>query len=243
MERRGTPQNATASVWEPMGFPEQLAGMVLLLFALLIYVSSDDHSRQLPVLLLPAILVLALFSYRRPVGSMPTLEQQTGVPVVSPPVERVEVCLPPTQEVATASAAQPRRLWKDAVAEIGNRHVCKYKLGLGPLVFGPEADVMPILDGCLSAKSLYDVTTRSREIILLGRDQYALLRGPCTQKTFVRYVIKAHDAMRLAKGLPKLKISYDIFCNTLTGKYSVLKGCLDEPMPNEDCLQLGRVVI
>ena len=238
MERHGTPKNAAASVWEPMGLPEQLAGMVLLLFALPIYASSDDHSRQLPVLLLPAMLVLALFSYRRPVGALLTLEQLATVPIVPLPVQAAEVDLPPTQEVATASPAEPSRLWTDAVAEIGNRHVCKYGLGLGPLVFGPEADVMPIVNACLPANIIYDVSTRSREIILLGRQQYALLGDSCSQKTFVGYVIKAHDAMRLAQGLPKLDVSYDIFCNTLTGTYSVLMGRLDKPMPNEADAQL-----
>lgn len=298
MRRHGTSKSAAMPVRKPMGFPEQVIGMIVVLFAVLIFVMSDEYPRQLPVGLLSAVLVLSLLAYRRPedvnraaelsneeqkasppvdeagaanpgvirreyedsitgtdtpdIGEiklglasatssfeaelMPALS--TEMPTVPCPLDKVEVDVPATEPVVVAMPAEPCRRYTDVIAEIGTRHVCKFELGLSPLVFGPAAEVMPIIDACLPADSLCDVTARSREIILFGRAKYAALSSKCSQKRFVKAVMDAHDSMRVERKLDKLGVSYDIFYGTLTGKNPSLEARLAVPMPVDAYAQL-----
>lgn len=308
MRRHGTSKSAAIPVRKPMGFPEQVIGMIVVLFAALIYVLSDEYPRQLPVGLLSAVLVLSLLAYRRPEdverasalsneeqnASRPvdklepdlrpkdeaglanpvvirrecedatngtdtrdiseikpglasptntfeaelTPELSTDIPAVAYPMNKVEVEVSATGAAVAAMPAEPPRRYKDAIAEIGTRHICKFELGLSPLVFGPAAEVMPIIDACLPADSLCDVTARSREIILFGRAKYAALSSKCSQKRFVKAVMDAHDSMRVERKLDKLGVSYDIFYGTLTGKNPSLEARLAIPMPVEAYAQL-----
>ena len=66
MWRHETPRVDTMPVRRPIGFREQLLGMVLLSLALLMYVSTDAYLRQLPAGIWPTLLVLALLALRRP---------------------------------------------------------------------------------------------------------------------------------------------------------------------------------
>lgn len=298
MRRHGTSKSAAMPVRKPMGFPGQVIGMIVVLFAVLIFVMSDEYPRQLPVGLLSAVLVLSLLAYRRPedvnraaelsneeqkasppvdeagaanpgvirreyedsitgtdtpdIGEiklglasatssfeaelMPALS--TEMPTVPCPLDKVEVDVPATEPVVVAMPAEPCRRYTDVIAEIGTRHVCKFELGLSPLVFGPAAEVMPIIDACLPADSLCDVTARSREIILFGRAKYAALSSKCSQKRFVKAVMDAHDSMRVERKLDKLGVSYDIFYGTLTGKNPSLEARLAVPMPVDAYAQL-----
>jgi hypothetical protein len=144
----------------------------------------------------------------------------------------------PLEVVAVESVVFEPRLWTQKVDDIARRHTNKFKFALSPLVYGPEADVMPVINACLPEGSLCDVTVRCREIIILGREQYALVHSGCSQKKFVGRVRTAHDSMRRAGGLAGLKVSYDTFCSTLTGRSPSLEGRLNTPMPREECLQL-----
>ena len=308
MRRHGTSKSAAIPVRKPMGFPERVVGMIVVLFAVLIFALSDEYPRQLPVGLLSAVLVLSLLAYRRPedvnraselsneeqkasrpldelesdlrpkdeagmvnpvvirlecedvingtdtrdiseiklgLGSPTnvfeaelTPELSTEMPTVPCPLDKVEVDVPVTEAVVVAMPAETRRRYKDAIAEIGARHICKFELGLSPLVFGPAAEVMPIIDACLPADSLCDVTARSREIILFGRAKYAALSSKCSQKRFVKAVMDAHDSMRVERKLDKLGVSYDIFYGTLTGKNPSLEARLAIPMPVDAYAQL-----
>lgn len=301
MRRHGTSKSAAIPVRKPMGFPEQVIGMIVVLFAVLIFAMSDEYPRQLPVGLLSAVLVLSLLAYRRPedvnraselsneeqkasrlvdelesdlrpkdeagaanpvvirrefedaingtntrdiseiklgLGSPTntfeaelTPELSTEMPTVPCPRHKVEVDVLVTEEVVVAMPAETRRRYTDAITEIGARHTCKFELGLSPLVFGPAAEVMPIIDACLPADSLCDVTARTREIILFGRAKYAALSSKCSQKRFVKAVMDAHDSMRVERKLDKLGVSYDIFYGTLTGKNPSLEARLAIPMP------------
>jgi len=291
-----------------MGFPEQVIGMIVVLFAVLIFSLSDEYPRQLPVGLLSAALVLSLLAYRRPedvnraselsneeqkasplvveleadlrpkdeagpanpavirrecedaingtdtpdIGEIKpglgsptnTFEAEltpalsTEMPTVPCALDKVEGDVPATEAPVAAMPAETRRRYKDAIAEIGARHICKFELGLSPLVFGPAAEVMPIIDACLPADSLCDVTARSREIILFGRAKYAALSSKCSQKRFVKAVMDAHDSMRVERKLDKLGVSYDIFYGTLTGKNPSLEARLAIPMPVDAYAQL-----
>ena len=308
MRRHGTSKSAATPVRKPMGFPEQVIGMIVVLFAVLIYVLSDEYPRQLPVGLLSAALVLSLLAYRRPedVNRTPELsneEQKASRPVdelesdlrpkdeagranpveicrecgdanngtdtrdsseikiglgaptsgleagLTPeistdrpatpcPVDKVEIYAAPMEVTVAAMPAEPCRRYTDVIAEIGTRDICKFELGLSPLVFGPAAEVMPIIDACLPADSLCDVTARSREIILFGRAKYAALSSKCSQKRFVKAVMDAHDSMRVERKLAKLGVSYDIFCGTLTGKNTSLEARLAISMPYDAYAQL-----
>ena len=308
MRRPGTSKSAAMPVRKPMGFPEQVIGMIVVLFAVLIFVLSDEYPRQLPVGLLSAVLVLSLLAYRRPedvnraselsneeqkasrpageldsdlrpmdeagaanpgvirreyedsitgtdtpdIGEikpglasatnsfeaelMPALS--TEMPTVPCPLDKVEVDVPATEAVVVAMPAEPCRRYTDVIAEIGTRHICKFELGLSPLVFGPASEIIPIIDACLPADSLCDVTARSREIILFGRAKYAALSSKCSQKRFVKAVMDAHDSMRVERKLDKLGVSYDIFYGTLTGKNPSLEARLAIPMPVDAYAQL-----
>ena len=238
MRRHKTSKSAAIPARKPMGFPEQLIGMLVVLFALLIYVLSDEYPRQLPVGLLSAVIVLSLLAYRRPKDVNLAFELSTETPALPCPVDKVEVDMSPTGAVDAPMPAEPRRLYKDAIAEIGTRHLCKFELGLSPLVFGPEPEVMAIIDACLPADSLCYVTARSREIVLLGRIKYAGITSKCSQKRFVKAVTDAHDSMRVKRNLPKLGLSSDIFCGTLTGRNSSLEARLTILMPVDADAQL-----
>lgn len=149
-----------------------------------------------------------------------------------------EVDVPVAEAVVVTMPAEPPRRYKDAIAEIGTRHICKFELGLSPLVFGPAAEVIPIIDACLPANSLCDVTARSREIILFGRAIYETLSSKCSQKRFVKAVMDASDSMRVARNLKKLGVSYDIYYGTLTGKNPSLEVRLAILMPVDAYAQL-----
>jgi hypothetical protein len=103
----------------PMGFREQLLGIVLLSFALLMYVSSDTYLRQLPAGIWPAMLFLALVALRRPETSPPI----PGLNAVKQAVvrrssARIKVVALPVAEAETASETVRKRQWQDAVDEI-----------------------------------------------------------------------------------------------------------------------------
>jgi hypothetical protein len=99
------------------------------------------------------------------------------------------------------------------------------------LVFGPQADVMPIVDACFPPDTNSEVTRRVREIVLIGREQYEIMNADCSQKTFIDSVIKAHEAMLAASHRPKPGIGYDVYRDTLTGRSSSVMRRLLAPIP------------
>lgn len=159
-------------------------------------------------------------------------------PSAAPQADTVSEQVLPIETVPVDLPSFEPRLWMQEVDDIARRHTNKFKFALSPLIYGPEAEVMPIINACLPAGSLCDVTVRCRDIIMLGREQYALVHSGCSQKKFVGRVRTAHDSMRHAGGLPGLKVSYDTFCGTLTGRNPSLEARLGTPMPSEEGLQL-----
>jgi hypothetical protein len=159
-------------------------------------------------------------------------------PSAAPPADIISKQALSTETASVELPSFEPRLWMHEVDDIARRHSNKFKFALSPLVYGPEAEVMPIINACLPAGSLCDVTARCREIIILGREQYALVHSGCSQKKFVGRVRTAHDSMRRAGGLAGLKVSYDTFCSTLTGRSPSLEARLGTPMPSEEGLQL-----
>lgn len=166
-----------------------------------------------------------------------TISAET-TPSAAPQADTISEQALPTETVSVDPPSFEPRLWMQEVDDIARRHTNRFKFALSPLVYGPEAEVMPIINACLPEGSLCDVTVRCREIIILGREQYALVHSGCSQKKFVGRVRTAHDSMRRAGGLAGLKVSYDTFCSTLTGRSPSLEGRLDTPMPREEGLQL-----
>jgi hypothetical protein len=232
MSRHETPTAAAMPVRRPIGFREQLLGIVVLLFAFAIQVSLDENLRQLPTGIWPAVLVFALIALRRPPvrPSMPSLRvvKQAAAQHPSAPVKLL--ALPPA-EAEMPSSMVPDRHWTDAVDDIGTRHRCRFSFVLGPLVFGPLAEVMAIIDACFPPDSSSDITRRAREIILIGRKQYAILNPDCSQKAFIDSVIKAHEAMLAASQRPKPCIGYDVYRDTLTGRSTSVSKRLRVLMP------------
>jgi hypothetical protein len=214
----------------PIGFRKQLIGIVVLLFAFAIQVSSDENLRQLPTGIWSAMLFFALLALRLPAASrpIPSLKVVNDVAARRSPAPAMALALPPVEAEMPIVAAK-KRLWADAVDDIGINHHCKFPFVLGPLIFGPEAEVMPIIDACFWPGSHSAVTRRTREIILLGREQYTVMHADCRQKTFIDAVMKAHEAKLAASDRPRP--GYDVYRDTLTGKSSSVSDRLRKAMP------------
>jgi hypothetical protein len=232
MTRHETPRAAAMPVRRPLGFRQQLIGIVVLLFAFAIQVSLDENLRQLPAGIWSALLVFALLALHRPAASrpMPGLKVVNEVAARRSAAQVMALALPPIEAELPSKTVQ-ERLWADAVDDIGASHHCKFPFVLGPLIFGPHAEVMPVIDACFWPGSHSAVTRRTREIILLGREQYAILNTDCTQKFFIDAVIKAHEAMLAASHRPKPRIGYYVYRDTLTGKSSSVSDRLCMAMP------------
>jgi hypothetical protein len=203
---------------------------VLLLFAFALQVSLDENLRQLPTGIWSAMLVSALFALRRPAASqpIPSLKVVNDVAARRSPAPAMALALPPVEAEIPAVAAK-KRLWADAVADIGASHHCKFPFVLSPLIFGPEAEVMPIIDACFWSGSHSPITCRTREIILLARECYAVMNADCSQKHFIYSVMKAHAAKLAASHQPQP--GYDVYRDTLTGKSSSVSKRLRTAMP------------
>jgi hypothetical protein len=133
------------------------------------------------------------------------------------------------ETVAVESIAFEPRLWMQEVEDIARRHTKKFKFTLGPLVFGPQDEVMPVIDACFWPGSHSAVTRRTREIILLGREQYTVMHADCSQKIFIYSVMKAHEDKLAASRRPQP--GYDVYRDTLTGKSSSVSKRLRTAMP------------
>jgi len=138
------------------------------------------------------------------------------------------LALPPV-EAEMPSVKVKKRLWVDAVDDIGASHHCKFPFVFGPLVFGPQAEVMPVIDACFWPGSHSAITRRTREIILLGREQYTVMHADCRQKTFIDAVMEAHEVQLAASDRPQP--GYDVYRDTLTGKSSTVSDRLRKAMP------------
>ena len=232
MRRHKTPRAAAMPVQRPIGFREQLLGIVVLLFAFVIQVSLDENLRQIPAGIWSAVLFFALLALRRAAASqpMPSLKVVNDVAARRSSAPVMALALPPV-EAEMPSVTVKKRRWADAADDIGVRHRCKFAFVLGPLVFGPQAEVMPVLDACFWPGSDSAVTRRTREIILLGREQYAVMHADCSQKNFIYSVMKAHKAMLTASHRPDSGIGYDVYRDTLTGKSASVSKRLRTPMP------------
>jgi hypothetical protein len=214
----------------PIGFRKQLLGIVVLLFAFAIQVSSDENLRQLPTGIWSAMLFFALLALRLPAASqpIPSLKVVNDVAARRSPAPAMALALPPVEaEIPTVTVK--KRLWADAVDDIGANHQCKFPFALGPLIFGPEAEVMPVIDACFWPGSHSPITCRTREIILLARECYAVMNADCSQKIFIYAVMKAHEAKLLASDRPQP--GYDVYRDTLTGKSSSMSKRLRTAMP------------
>ena len=230
MRRHETPRAAAMSIRRPIGFREQLLGIVVLLFAFVIQVSLDENLRQLPAGIWSAALFFALLALRWGAVSQPTpslkVVNEVAARRSSAPV--VAHALPPVEaEMPTETVKE--RLWADVVADIGANHGCRFPFVLGPLVFGPQDEVMRVVDACFWSGSASEITRRTREIILLGREQYAVMNDDCRQKTFIDAVMKAHEGKLLASNRPQP--GYDVYRDTLTGKSSTVSDRLRKAMP------------
>ncbi len=230
MRRHETPSTAAMPVRRPIGFREQLLGIVVLLFAFVIQVSLDENLRQLPAGIWSAALFFALLALRWGAASQPTpsLKVVNDVAARRSSAPVMALTLPPV-EAEMPSVKVKKRLWADAVDEIGANHNCKLPFVLGPLIFGPQAEVMPVIDACFWPGSASAVTCRTREIILLGREQYAAMQADCSQKRFIYSVMKAHEAKLAASHRPQP--GYDVYRDTLTGKSSTVSKRLRMAMP------------
>jgi hypothetical protein len=176
-------------------------------------------------MLLFALLALCLPAASQP---FPSLKVVDDVGAQRSPAPAMALALPPVEaEIPTVTAK--KRLWADAVDHIGASHHCKFPFVLGPLVFGPQEEVMPVIDACFWPGSDSAVTRRTREIILLGREQYALMHADCSQKIFIYAVMKAHEDMLAANHRPQP--GYDVYRDTLTGKSSTVSKRLRMAMP------------
>ena len=173
-------------VRRPIGFRKQLIGIVVLLFAFAIQVSLDENLRQLPTGIWSAMLVFALLALRLPAASqpIPSLKVVNDVAARRSPAPAMTLALPPVEAEMPIVAAK-KRLWAHAVNDIGTNHHCKFPFVLGPLIFGPEAEVMPVIDACFWPGSHSAITRRTKEIILLGREQYTVMHADCRQKNFI----------------------------------------------------------
>jgi hypothetical protein len=230
MRRHETPRAAAMPVRRPIGFRKQLIGIVVLLFAFAIQVSLDENLRQLPTGIWSAMLFFALLALCLPAASrpIPSLKVVNDVAARRSPAPAMALALPPVEaEIATVTAK--KRLWADAVDYIGTNHHCKFPFALGPLIFGPEAEVMPVIDACFWPGSHSAITRRTREIILLGREQYTVMHADCRQKTFIDAVIKAHEVKLAASD--RAQPGYDVYRDTLTGKSSTVSDRLRKAMP------------
>ena len=233
MRRHETPRAAEMPVRRPIGFREQLLGIVVLLFAFVIQVSLDENLRQLPAGIWSAALFFALLALRWGAANQPTpslkVVKEVAARRSSAPV--VANALPPVEAEARSDKA-PERRWTDAVDDIGASHHCKFSFVLDPLVFGPQDEVMPVIDACFWAGSQSAITRRTREIILLGREQYAVMNAAdCSQKFFIDSVIRSYEAMLTVHHRPQPGIGYDVYRDTLTGKSSTVSKRLRMVMP------------
>lgn len=230
MRRHETPRTAAMPVRRPIGFREQLLGIVLLLFAFALQVSLDGNLRQLPTGIWSAMLFFALLALRLPAASqpIPSLKVVNDVAARRSPAPAMALALPPIEAEMPIVGAK-KRLWADAVDDIGTNHHCKFPFALGPLIFGPEAEVMPVIDACFWPGSHSAITRRTREIILLGREQYTVMHADCRQKFFIDAVMKAHEAKLAASDRPQP--GYDVYRDTLTGKSSTVSDRLRKAMP------------
>ena len=131
MRRHGTSKSAEKPVLKPMGFPEQVIGMIVVLFAVLIFVLSDEYPRQLPVGLLSAVLVLSLLAYRRPEDVNRAAELSNEEQKASRPVDELETDLRPKDEAGPANPAVIRRECEDAINATDTRDIGEIKPGLG----------------------------------------------------------------------------------------------------------------
>ena len=230
MRRHETPRTAAMPVRRPIGFREQLLGIVLLLFAFALQVALDGNLRQLPTGIWSAMLVSALFALRRPAAIQPlsSLKVVNDVAAQRSPAPAMALALPPVEaEIPTVTVK--KRLWADAVDDIGANHQCKFPFVLSPLIFRPQDEVMPVIDACFWSGSHSAVTRRTREIILLGCEQYTVMHADCRQKTFIDAVMKAHEAKLAASDWPRP--GYDVYRDTLTGKSSTVSDRLRKAMP------------
>ena len=230
MRRHETPRAAAMPVRRPIGFRKQLLGIVVLLFAFTLQVSLDENLRQLPTGIWSAMLFFALLALRLPAASQPfsILKVVNDVAARRSPAPAMALALPPVEaEIATVTVK--KSLWADAVADIGASHHCKFPFVLSPLIFGPEAEVMPVIDACFWPGSHSPITCRTREIILLARECYAVMNADCSQKYFIYAVMKAHEA-KLAKS-DRPQPGYDVYRDTLTGKSSTVSDRLRKAMP------------
>ena len=230
MRRHETPRAAAMPVRRPIGFRKQLLGIVVLLFAFALQVSLDENLRQLPTGIWSAMLVSALFALRRPAASqpIPSLKVVNDVGARRSPAPAMALALPPVEAEMPIVTAK-KRLWADAVADIGTNHHCKFPFVLSPLIFGPQDEVMPVIDACFWSGSHSAVTRRTREIILLGCELYAVMNADCRQKTFIDAVMKAHEVKLAASDRPQP--GYDVYRDTLTGKSSTVSDRLRKAMP------------
>ena len=230
MTRHGTPKAVAMPVRRPIGFREQLLGIVVLLFAFVIQVSLDENLRQLPAGIWSAVLFFALLAMLRSAASQP----MPGLKVVNDVAARrssapvMALAVPPV-EAEMPNVNVKKRLWADAVDDIGASHNCKFPFVLGPLVFGPQDEVIPVIDACFWAGSHSTITRRTREIILLGREHYAVMNADCSQKIFIYSVMKAHEPMLAASH--RSQPGYDVYRDTLTGKSSSVSKRLRMAMP------------
>lgn len=230
MRRRETPRVTAMPVRRPIGFRKQLLGVVVLLFAFAIQVSLDENLRQLPTGIWSAMLFFALLALCLPAASQPfpSLKVVNDVAARRSPAPAMALALPPV-EAEMPTVTVKKRLWADEVADIGASHHCKFPFVLSPLIFGPEAEVMPVIDACFWPGSHSPITCRTREIILLARECYAVMNADCRQKTFIDAVMKAHEVKLAASDRPRP--GYDVYRDTLTGKSSTVSDRLRKAMP------------
>lgn len=230
MRRHETPRAAAVPSRRPISFRKQLLGIVVLLFAFALQVSLDENLRQLPAGIWSAMLFFALLALCLPAASqpIPSLKVVNDFGAQRSPAPAMALALPPVEaEIPTVTAK--KRLWADAVADIGTNHHCKFPFVLSPLIFGPEAEVMPVIDACFWPGSHSPITCRTREIILLARECYAVMNADCSQKLFIYAVMKAHEAKLAAGHQPQP--GYDVYRDTLTGKSSSVSKRLRKAMP------------
>ena len=123
MGRHETQRAAAMPVQRPIGSREQLLGIVLLLSAFAIQVALDKNLRQLPAGIWSAMLVSALLALRRPAASrpIPSLKVVNDVAARRSPAPAMALALPPVEAEMPIVTAK-KRLWADAVDDIGTNH-------------------------------------------------------------------------------------------------------------------------
>lgn len=196
-----------------------MLGTMLLSLGLIGY---TEHLHSFPAALLPVVFVLALVVSRTVVR--PERNGQVARPEFEAQLEK-------TGPKADVVQPEPEvRQWQHAVDNIGKCHTCKLNFALSPMVYGPEAEVFPILDACFPESSTSSTTLRDREIILWGRQLYRSLPSDCSQKFFAGSVARAHQAECAAQDKSKPRLSDSGYGKILAGSYTTVRDRLAKPV-------------